>query len=165
GFGVATGRILLRLARHPLSCFLYWYGDQRALHSFPTRRSSDLQEILARVVRQAAERRGDGVVLTFFPHPTSVLAPERAPASLTPLCERLDRMRDAGVSTVVLQHFTRAFAALEASDFVERYLVRCLGVVKVIIGHSVNFGRGRGGNAATLEDAGRRFGFEVEVVG
>ena len=123
------------------------------------------QEILARVVRQAAERRGDGVVLTFFPHPTSVLAPERAPASLTPLCERLDRMRDAGVSTVVLQHFTRAFAALEASDFVERYLVRSLGVVKVIIGHSVNFGRGRGGNAATLEDAGRRFGFEVEVVG
>jgi riboflavin kinase/FMN adenylyltransferase len=105
------------------------------------------------------------VVITFFPHPTSVLAPERAPVSLTPLCERLARIRDAGVSTVVLQHFTRAFAALEASDFVERYLVRRLGVVKVIIGHSVNFGRGRGGNVATLEDAGRRFGFEVEVVG
>jgi riboflavin kinase / FMN adenylyltransferase len=123
------------------------------------------REILARVVRQAAERRGDGVVITFFPHPTSVLAPERAPVSLTPLCERLARIRDAGVSTVILQRFTRAFAALEARDFVERYLVRRLGVVKVIIGHSVNFGRGRGGNAATLEEAGRRFGFEVEVVG
>ncbi|HET9761987.1 MAG TPA: bifunctional riboflavin kinase/FAD synthetase [Casimicrobiaceae bacterium] len=123
------------------------------------------QEILARVVRQAAERHVDGVVITFFPHPTSVLAPERASAPLTPLCERLGWMREAGVSTVVLQHFTRAFAALEAMAFVERYLVRRLGVVKVIIGHSVNFGRGRGGNAATLEEAGRRFGFEVEVVG
>ncbi len=123
------------------------------------------QEILGRVVRQAAERHGDGVVITFFPHPTAVLFPERAPASLTPLRERLARMRDAGVTKVVLQHFTRAFAALEADEFVERVLVRRLGVVKVIIGHSVNFGRGRGGSAATLEDAGRRFGFEVEVVG
>ncbi|HSD11063.1 MAG TPA: bifunctional riboflavin kinase/FAD synthetase [Candidatus Binatia bacterium] len=123
------------------------------------------QEILARVVHQAAERRGNGVVITFFPHPAAVLAPERAPALLMPLRERLGRMREAGVATVVLQHFTRAFAALEAAEFVERYLVRRLGVAKVIIGHSVNFGRGRGGNAATLEEAGRRFGFEVEVVG
>ena len=74
-------------------------------------------------------------------------------------------MREIGVDTVVVQHFTRAFAGLEASEFIERYLVQRLGAGKVIIGHSVNFGRARGGNAATLEAAGRRLGFEVEIVG
>jgi riboflavin kinase/FMN adenylyltransferase len=123
------------------------------------------QEILSRVVRQAAERGGRAVVVTFFPHPTAVLAPARAPAALGSLHDRLARMREMGVDTVVVQQFTRAFASLTADEFIERYLVRRLDVSKVIIGHSVNFGRGRAGNAATLEAAGRSFGFEVETVG
>lgn len=123
------------------------------------------QEILSRVVHQARERRARAVVVTFFPHPTAVLAPARAPAALGSLHDRLARMREIGVDTVVLQHFTRAFAGLEAADFIERYLVQRLAAAKVVIGHSVNFGRARGGSAATLEAAGRRLGFEVEIVG
>lgn len=123
------------------------------------------QEILSRVVRQAKARGGEGVVLTFYPHPAAVLAPQRAPAPLGSLRERLARMRDAGIDTVVLQHFTAKFAALTAEAFVESYLVGRLNVAKVVIGHSVNFGRGRGGSALTLTEAGRRFGFDVEVVG
>lgn len=104
-------------------------------------------------------------MITFFPHPTAVLAPARAPAALGSLRERLSRFREAGVDVVLLQRFTRAFAALDADDFIERYLARRLGVAKVVIGHSVNFGRARGGSAATLVAAGARLGFAVEVVG
>ncbi|MET0151554.1 MAG: bifunctional riboflavin kinase/FAD synthetase [Candidatus Binatia bacterium] len=123
------------------------------------------QEILSRVVRQARELGGEAVVITFFPHPTAVLAPARAPAALGSLRERLSRFREAGVDVVLLQRFTRAFAALDADDFIERYLARRLGVAKVVIGHSVNFGRARGGSAATLVAVGARLGFAVEVVG
>src|SRR5438105_6407818 len=118
-----------------------------------------------RALPQAAPRRAQAVVATFFPHRRAVLAPARAPARFGSLHDRLSRMREMGVDTVVVQHFTRAFAGLEASEFIERYLVQRLGAGKVIIGHSVNFGRARGGNAATLEAAGRRLGFEVEIVG
>jgi len=123
------------------------------------------QEILSRVVGQAKARGVDSVVITFYPHPTAVLAPDRAPAALSPLHDRLARIREHGVGALVLQHFTPAFAALEAEEFVKRYLVDRLGVGKVIIGHSVNFGRKRSGTAKTLEEAGRRHGFDVEVVG
>jgi len=123
------------------------------------------QEILSRVVRQARESGRDAVLITFFPHPTSVLAPSRAPAALGSLRERLERFREVGVAVVVLLRFTRAFAALDADVFIERYLVRRLEVAKVVIGHSVNFGRARGGNAHTLTEAGARLGFAVEVVG
>ncbi len=123
------------------------------------------QEILSRVVRQARESGHEAVLITFFPHPTSVLAPSRAPAALGSLGERLERFREVGVDVVVLQRFTPAFAALDADVFIERYLVRRLEVAKVVIGHSVNFGRARGGNARTLTEAGARLGFAVEVVG
>jgi riboflavin kinase/FMN adenylyltransferase len=123
------------------------------------------QEILSRVVRQARQSGREAVLITFFPHPTSVLAPSRAPAALGSLGERLERFREVGVDVVVLQRFTPAFAALDAEVFIERYLVRRLEVAKVVIGHSVNFGRARGGNARTLTEAGARLGFAVEVVG
>jgi riboflavin kinase/FMN adenylyltransferase len=123
------------------------------------------QEILSRVVRQARELGGDAIVITFFPHPTAVLAPARAPAALGSLRERLVQFREAGVDVVLLQRFTRSFAALDAEEFIERYLSGRLRVAKVVIGHSVNFGRARGGSAATLLAAGARLGFAVEVVG
>ncbi len=123
------------------------------------------QEILSRVVRQAKVLGGEGIVLTFFPHPAAVLSPERAPTPIGSLRERLARMRGAGVDTVVLSHFTTKFAAIGAEEFVEQYLVGRLNVRKVVIGRSVNFGRGRGGSAATLAEAARRYGFEVEIVG
>jgi len=123
------------------------------------------QEILSRVVRQAAERSGDSVVITFFPHPAVVLAPARAPAALLSLRDRLDRIRQSGVGTVILQRFTRSFAKLTPHEFIHRILVEALGAEKVIIGHSVSFGEGRRGSVATLEEAGPRHGFEVEIVG
>lgn len=123
------------------------------------------QEILSRVVRQARACGGEGIVLTFYPHPAAVLTPERAPAPLGSLRERMARMREAGVDTVVLRHFTTKFAAITAEEFIARYLVDRLNVRKVVIGHSVNFGHRRGGSADTLAAAGRRLGFEVEVVG
>ena len=123
------------------------------------------QEILTRVVRQARERGSEALVVTFFPHPAVVLAPARAPVPLGSLRDRLGRFAEAGIDTAVVQHFTKAFSALSADEFVERYLVGRLRVKKIVIGHSVSFGRGRGGNATSLAEAGRRLGFEVEVVG
>lgn len=123
------------------------------------------QEILTRVVRQARERGSEALVVTFFPHPAVVLAPGRGPAPLGSLRDRLARFAEAGIDIAVVQHFTPSFSTLAADEFVERYLVGRLRVQKIVIGHSVSFGRGRAGNATTLAEAGRRLGFEVEVVG
>jgi len=154
----------MRVVRHLSSCPDRFASPVITLGNFDGVHAGH-QEILSRVVAQAKARGVDSVVITFYPHPTSVLAPDRAPAALAPLHDRLASIRDHGVDALVLQHFTAAFAALEAEEFIDRYLVERLGARKVIIGHSVNFGRRRGGSARTLEEAGRRHGFEVEVVG
>lgn len=122
-------------------------------------------EILSRVVAEARARAGSAIAITFFPHPAVVLAPERAPAPIASLRDRLARFREAGIDATIVRRFTREFSQMEAEAFVERTLVDALGVERVIVGHNVSFGRARRGNAALLRALGERLGFEVEIVG
>ncbi len=123
------------------------------------------QAILGRVVADARARGEISVALTFEPHPVAVLRPEAAPPKLASLPDRLRMMGEAGVDVIVLQRFTRAFAAGTAEDFVRRFLVERLHAGKVVVGHTVNFGQGRRGDAVLLERLGAEYGYELEVVG
>jgi len=64
----------------------------------------------------------------------------------------------------VVQRFSRDFAQITSDAFVERFLVEILDAQKLVVGHDLNFGRGRSGNVETLVEAGERFDFSVEVI-
>src|SRR6188472_1902496 len=67
--------------------------------------------------------RGADTVLTFAPHPLSVIAPPRAPLLLTTLERKAELVAGLGVQELVVVPFDDAFAALTADEFVERVLV------------------------------------------
>ena len=123
------------------------------------------QAILGRVAEVARVRGGEAVALTFNPHPVAVLRPERAPALITSLRDKIRLMAAAGVDVLVVQHFTPAFAQLSAEAFIERFVVQRLRATRLVVGHSVSFGHERRGDSALLAELGKRLGFEVEVVG
>lgn len=95
----------------------------------------------------------DGVdtVLTFHPHPLSVVAPSRAPRLLTRLEERARILADLGVREVVVVPFGPRFAAKRASSFIDEDLVDRLGVESVCVGRNFRFGRGAGAGVGVLE--------------
>jgi len=123
------------------------------------------QAILRRLVATAHSTGGTAVVLTFQPHPAAVLAPAHAPRLITDWRTRINLIAAMGVDVIIGQHFTLAFASIDADDFVRRLLVDGLGVRAVVVGHRVSFGRGRAGGAETLRQWGTRCGFDVEVIG
>jgi riboflavin kinase/FMN adenylyltransferase len=123
------------------------------------------QAIVRETVTRARRSGGQSVVLTFEPHPLAVLAPERAPAIVQPLHDRLAMLAESGVDVAVLQRFTPRFAALSPEAFVRDFLLGHLEVLQVVVGSNVNFGRARAGSAETLRALGARLGFAVEVVG
>ena len=123
------------------------------------------QAIIERARFQATRHDGQVVVLTFHPHPVAVLAPERASGMIQSLHDRLGTLRGLGVEVVVAQRFSRAFAGLDPEAFVERFLLRSMDLVHVVVGYNVTFGRGRKGTATTLETLGTRLGFGVDAVG
>jgi len=123
------------------------------------------REILRRLAERAAARGLPPVLVTFRPHPLEVVNPSAAPMLLTPDDEQLDTLADSGPLFVIVLPFTASLAHRSAEDFVlgllrERYCMR-----ELVIGHDHGLGRGRAGDAATLERLGRANGFGVDIVG
>ena len=120
--------------------------------------------ILARTIELAGETGGDPVVFTFYPHPISVVAPERAPGQITSLAERMRGLRSLGAAGVILQRFTPAFAAVEAEAFLREVIVGQLGASGIVAGFDVTFGHGRQGTPELLESLGPQLGLRVGIV-
>ncbi len=103
---------------------------------------------------------GADTVITFDPHPLSVLAPARAPLLLTTLERKAELVASLGVDELVVVPFDQAFAALTAEEFVDVVLVQRMAATHVSVGENFRFGRGAEGDAARLAADGR---FETRV--
>lgn len=119
------------------------------------------RETLALARREAARLDAVFAAVTFDPHPARVLRPARAPRAITTLETRARLLAAAGVERLLVVRFHRGLAATPAEDFVERLLVRRLGVRAVAQGRNFRFGRGRAGSLDTLRAVGARRGFRV----
>ena len=122
------------------------------------------QAMLADLVRAARERRLRSCVMTFEPHPREFFAPDQAPARLTSLREKLELLAKHGIDRVHVCRFNYELAQISAQDFVDRVLVRGLGVRWLLVGDDFRFGARRAGNFVTLKQAAPRAGFDVEAM-
>ena len=122
------------------------------------------QQIFERVKEEASKIHGDGVVITFEPHPLKVLAPERFLPLLAPFRKKMMLIEESGINIVLCIEFSLTFSEISPAEFIESILVGKIGVKKVIIGYNYHFGKAQRGDARTLKEAGEALGFEVEVV-
>jgi riboflavin kinase/FMN adenylyltransferase len=119
------------------------------------------QALVAQAVADARASRGTAVVLTFDPHPSRVLAPERAPATLMTLDQKAEWLGRLGVDRVAVLPFTAALAGQPAADFAQKVLHDALEATTVVVGAAFRFGQGRAGDVALLRRLGRSLGFRV----
>ena len=106
---------------------------------------------ILRAAREMARARGASAwALTFEPHPLAVVAPERAPALLTPGATRFEALAAAGAEGCLALPFTPELAGLEPAAFVRRVLGAAPGPVAVVAGPDWRFGRARAGRLADM---------------
>jgi riboflavin kinase/FMN adenylyltransferase len=120
------------------------------------------QQIVRGIVERAQELGRPSAVITFNPHPLSVVAPDRVPKQILTLAQKEELLREMGVDALLIVPFTHEFSRLTADRFIEDFLVSALNVAEVRIGRDFCFGAGREGNLARLAEAGKKFGFDVE---
>jgi riboflavin kinase/FMN adenylyltransferase len=123
------------------------------------------QHMIAAVRAKATELGVPAVVVTFEPTPREYFEGPAAPSRLTRLREKLAALTLYGVDRVVVLRFDRRMQGMSADEFVDRLLVRGLGVRHMVVGHDFHFARRREGNIGTLRAAGAAHGFTVEEVG
>jgi riboflavin kinase / FMN adenylyltransferase len=105
--------------------------------------------------------RGSDTVLTFDPHPSTVVRPDKTPKLVNSFAVKRDLIAGLGVEELVVIPFDREFASKDAEHFVEEVLVGRLAAEQVSVGQNFHFGKGARGTPDFLRSHDE---FETRVV-
>ena len=123
-------------------------------------------KLLRSCVEAALRDSTTSAVLTFDPHPASVVSKRGAPPRIQTLTSRRRALRDAGIEELGQISFTAEVAALSPKAFVDRALMGATGAGCVVVGEGFRFGASRAGDVQTLRllGAGRFETVEVSAL-
>lgn len=120
--------------------------------------------MLDELARAARRLSVPACVMIFEPQPREFFAPDVAPARLTSLREKLELLAQYGLDRAHVCRFNYAFAQIAAQDFIERVLVRGLGVRWLQVGDDFRFGSRRAGDFVMLKKEAPRLDYEVQAL-
>lgn len=119
------------------------------------------QEVIRAAQEHAAQHHGTAVVMSFDPHPLSILRPGSEPRRLCGAAYRQVLLERMGITTTLLCPFDEATAATPASLFLDILARDCRPLGCVSVGYGWTFGKGRSGNIHLLMEHGEREDFAV----
>lgn len=120
------------------------------------------QKLIKRTCEKARAQDLTSVVVTFHPHPLTVLSHGTTPPFITLTEQKIELISQFGPRVALMLEFTREMAALAPEEFITRYLVGGLNMKELTIGYDYHMGKGRSGDYAKLKSIGESLGFGVE---
>jgi riboflavin kinase / FMN adenylyltransferase len=122
------------------------------------------QALIKNLVRRAKALNQKSVVLTFAPHPVYVLHPRKYLPYIVSLSYRLKLIEELGVDVCIVHRFTKSFSHLTPEQFIKKYLIGRISPREIYVGDDFHFGRNRRGDVDDFQNAGRIYGFKVDIV-
>lgn len=119
------------------------------------------QEIIRRVVDCSKKENLRNFIITFHPHPRKVINPELKIKLLTTQDEQIKILEQLGVEHLLIINFTKEFSELAPEEFIENYLIRKVGLKKIVLGYDHHFGKARGGDVNLLKQFSQKFNFSI----
>jgi len=121
------------------------------------------QYLMSLVVERARELGVRPVVVTFEPHPVSVLRPDHPMPRTSLPSKKLEAIRQCGIDSIVVVPFDLEFASLSAEAFLE-LIKTYANPVEIIVGEDFRFGKGREGDGEYIRDYAGRHGFRATII-
>ncbi len=122
------------------------------------------QRIIKRVIEVAGSMGGTPMLMTFHPHPLSILRPERHLGLLMPFYIKKRFIEGYGIEVLIAMEFTDTLRNTLPEVFVNDMLMEKIGIKALIVGYDFKFGRGGSGNTETLKDMCSSKGIYFEAV-
>ena len=122
------------------------------------------QLIMRTVVERARAIGAVPTVITFDPHPRSVLHPESAPPLLQTLDQKVEGFGVLGIEQTIVVRFDEAFSQIRAEDFLRDTVKDRLHAKEVYLGRGFAFGHNREGNIELLRRVSNDLGFVADEV-
>jgi riboflavin kinase/FMN adenylyltransferase len=123
------------------------------------------RRIIENIKAKARELNGTPVLMTFHPHPLTILRPDKFIGLITPIHVKKRLIEEAGIGVLIIAPFTDEFRRISHEDFVSNLLVRQLGIKGLIVGYDFKFGKEGRGNIEYLAARSAEHGFFFEVQG
>lgn len=120
--------------------------------------------VLHAAIETSRRLDAEPVVLTFDPHPASILRPEAPVHLLTPQELKLRLIAETGIRHALVVTFDHAFAQVEPEDFIASLCNASSNLVGICIGEGWHFGRNRKGDPDLLRTLGMKAGFFTSEV-
>jgi riboflavin kinase/FMN adenylyltransferase len=100
-------------------------------------------------------------VIFFEPLPKEYFQKEKAPNRVSSLRDKIITLRKYGIENIICIRFNEKFTNIEATDFIEKYLVSTLKTKHIIIGDDFKFGKARKGDFDLLQEYSTNHDFAV----
>jgi len=121
--------------------------------------------IIRRLLDAAREKKGESVVVTFWPHPRLFLTPEGAGLKyLSTLREKRELFEKKGVDHFIIIPFTRELSNYSSEKFIKEIIVGKVNAKCLIVGFNHHFGKNREGSFESLKSLAVKYEIDVEQV-
>lgn len=119
-------------------------------------------DALLNLMRSKAEEiNGETIIFTFHPHPRLVLNHVKDFKLLSTKKEKIELFREKGINHLIIIEFTKDFARIPFTKFVENILVKQLDLKNLVLGYDHQFGKNREGNIENLTQLAHKYQFEI----
>ena len=122
------------------------------------------REVISKICNRAKAVGKKSLLVTFRPHPLSIISTGEAPELLTSYDEKKEILTECGIDYVVFLPFNNDLANYDPREFVKDFLIDRFGLSELIVGYDHRFGKGGAGDTHLLKTLGKEMDFSVEVV-
>lgn len=122
------------------------------------------QQIIKQLKQEASAINGETIIITFHPHPRSVIASTKPTYLLTTLNEKIILLNSFDIDHLIVVSFDEAFSNQTPEEYVQHFLFEKCHPHTLIIGYDHRFGKNRKGDYHLLENLGKQLGFVVKEI-
>lgn len=109
------------------------------------------QQIIKTLIEEAKKINGETVVLTFSPHPRTILQSEPAFSGVIyTKNENMELLYKLGIQHLIDHPFSKRVANLSANEFIERFIIKVIRPKTIVVGYNHHFGKNRAGGVSDL---------------
>jgi len=122
------------------------------------------QRLIKELLRQSKIKDMESAILTFEPHPTKILQPEKTDPLIMTLKQKENVIKSFGIDNLIFAPFTRDFSRINYKDFIEDVLIKKCRAKTIVVGFNYRFGSMGEGNAAILKEICGKEGIDTIII-
>ncbi len=122
------------------------------------------QRIIKHISNIAKKIDGESVLITFHPHPRTIVNANFTVKLLSPLSEKVSLLENTSLDHLVVVPFNRDFSDLSPKEYIHNFLHEKFKPSVIVIGYNHHFGKNRAGDISYLLNESEKLNFKVEQI-